>query len=138
MHLEVVIVGEPERFEVERRPADCVCTRIEVHDEEHDVVIAAGQDDALAPAEDHVVLDALEPQRVIVLQRGCARRIAVHPADQVAQAVGAFEVPVPDLVLLRVEVFLAARLAGGALLQLEHRSVDPVVRAEPGGEQEAR
>ena len=42
---------------------------------------------------------------------GARARIRVHPADQVAQAVGPVEVPVPHLVLLGVEVLLAARLA---------------------------
>ena len=65
---------------------------------------------ALAPADDAIVVDAVEPQGVVALQRRVRAADRVHQADQVAQAVGPLEVPVPHLVLLGVEVLLAARL----------------------------
>jgi hypothetical protein len=50
---------------------------------------------------------------------------------------GAVEVALADLVLLRVEVLLAARARGAVLHELERGAVDAVVRGERGGEDEA-
>ena len=52
----------------------------------------------------------VEAQRVVALQGRVAAADAVHERDEVTEAVGSFEVPVADLVLLGVEVLLAARL----------------------------
>ena len=62
----------------------------------------------------------------------------VHSRDQVVQAVWTIEIPVAELVLLRIEVFLAARLARLVLEQFERRTIDAVVSAERRGEHETR
>src|SRR5688500_4197984 len=53
------------------------------------------------------------------------------------EAVRTLEVPVLDLVLLRIEVLLAARLARRALLQLVRRAIDAVVRRQRRGQHRA-
>ena len=62
----------------------------------------------------------------------------VHAADERREAARVVEVPVAQLVLLRVEVLLAAGLARRALEQLERRPVDAVGRAERRRQHEAR
>ena len=61
------------------------------------------------------------------------RVLAADPvdlADQRSERVGPLQVPAADLVLLRVQVLLAAGLARDVLEQLERRAVDPVRRAQ--------
>src|SRR5690606_3936634 len=57
-------------------------------------------------------------------------------ADDRRQRIWAVQVPVPDLVLLGVEILLRPRVAGSRLHQFECRSVDDVVRRQGGGQDE--
>ena len=115
---------------------DCVCTGSRFTTKSSDVVIAVGEHRALAPAEDHVVVDALEAQRVVALQGRVRAADAVHEPDEVTQAVGPFEIPVADLVLLGVEVLLAARFSRACAPAARTRAVDPVARAQARREEE--
>ncbi len=62
----------------------------------------------------------------------------VHPADERRQAVRPGQVPVPELVLLRIEVLLAPGRDRRVLAELERRPVDPVRRGEGGRQHEAQ
>ena len=82
-----------------------------------------------------VVVDRMEAQ---ASSRDCSAGLLapdrVDARDEVAQAVRPLEVPVADLVLLRVEIFLAARLARLVLQQLEGRAVDAVAGRQRRGQ----
>src|SRR3712207_8823656 len=56
-------------------------------------------------------IDLVEVQPPVALQGGVLVADVVDPGDEVAQAVGAVQVPVADLILFRVEGLLAAPLA---------------------------
>ena len=73
----------------------------------------------LRVADELVVVDAWKRRLQSRCSAGFARRIAFTRAMNSAQAVGASQIPVAQLVFLRVQVFLAARLARRVLQQLE-------------------
>ncbi len=80
----------------------------------------------------------MEAQAPVRLQRRMLAPDAVHLRDERRKAVGARAVPAPDLVLLGVEVLLAAGHARRVLHELVGGAVDPVVGRECGREQEAQ
>ncbi len=71
-------------------------------------------------------------QRRIVAPRG------VDAGDEGGKAVGAREVPLPELVFLAVEILFGAGLARRAFEELERRAVDPVVGRQRRGKHEPR
>ena len=127
--LEALVRVDPQCVEVELQPPLLRQARIEVHHREDDVRAVLG---ALAVGDELVVVDAVEAQAAVALQRGVLLPDAVHAADEVRQALRPLELPVADLILLRVEVLLAALFQWLALLEFEGGPVDPVAGPERG------
>lgn len=100
------------------------------------VEIDDGQDDVvpmltlphLRVGDQLVVVGRMEVKSIVELERLVVATDPVDQSDERRKAGRALEVPGPDLVLLRSEVLLRAALAGKVLLQLERRTVDPIVR----------
>ena len=78
---------------------------IEIDDHDYDIVQIVG---VLAEADDLVVVDVVEPEIGVALQRLVLSTYPVHARDETLEAVRAVEIPVANLVFLRIEVFLAA------------------------------
>ena len=76
----------------------------------------------------------MEPQAVVALESRVVLADVVDQRDQLAQAVGALQVPASELILLRIEVFLGALLARLVLTELEGRSIDAVARTQGGSQ----
>ena len=85
--------------------------RIEADDREHHVLVARQR---LAVDEHLVVARVVEAHAEMAVQRGIGLADAVEPRDLAHDVAGRVEVPDADLVLLRVEIFLAARAAARA------------------------
>ena len=96
---------------------------IEVDDGQHGVAPIGG---LLGVREQRVVVDVMEHEPLVRLQGRVLAADPVDLADQRSEGVRALQVPAADLVLLRVQVLLAAGLARDVLAQLERRAVDPV------------
>src|SRR3954465_2670731 len=103
---------------VEIQPAGLRVVRIEV-DRDQDEIVAR----LLRVAEELVIVRGVEAQAPVALQRGILLPHGIQTAHQRPQAIGPVALPALDFVLLRVEVFLAARLARRRLHQLECRAV---------------
>src|SRR5215472_2104999 len=79
-----------------------------------------------------------EAQGPILLERRVLAAEAVDLGDQRPQAARPLQVPVPDLILLRVQVVLATRRQRRHLRQFEGRSIDAVARAQRRRQHEAQ
>src|SRR3972149_2413339 len=99
--------------------------RVEVDDDEQDVRAVRAR---LAVGDELVVINLVEAQRVVALQGGVLAPDAVHLGDEAAEAGLVRQVPVLDLVLLGVQVLLAARLQGLVEAPLVGGAVDAVAR----------
>ena len=108
---------------------------IEIHDDQHGAF--AGRID-FRIGDELFVVDRHEAQSVVALQRRVLAPSRVETCDEVGKAVGPREVPVTQLVLFRIEVFLRAGLTRLVLQELVGRSVEAVVRGQRRGEHEAR
>ena len=125
----------PSRARSTSTKAALPIARIDVdHDQQHVRPVRR----RLRVGDELIARDILEVQRRVVLERRIRVPDRVHARDQIAQALGAIEVPRPDLILLRVEILFAAGFARRILEELECRPVDPVIRAQRRGEQEPR
>ena len=51
---------------------------------------------------------------------------------------GLLQVPVPDLVFFRIQIFFAALIPGPVLTEFKRRAIDAIGGAERGGEYQAR
>src|SRR5688572_1996055 len=128
--LVVQLVALARRAEID--PARMYVMRVEVNYREDEVV------SRLLGVGDHLaVVDAVEAQAPVRLQRRIVLPHLVQLGDQLPQAVRPLALPALHLVLLRVEILLAARVARGALAQLERRPVDAVARGERAGQHQA-
>ena len=118
------VVGGSRSY-VEAVTARLDVVRVEVDDDQDDV----GEVGSGLPVGDHlVVIDREEPQVAVEVERRVLAADGVDPGDEVAEGPRSVEVPVADLVLLRVEIFLGAGLPGLADALFERGSVDPVGR----------
>src|SRR5215472_6317248 len=79
-----------------------------------------------------------EAKGPVLLQRRVLAAEAVDLGDQRPQAARPLQVPVPDLILLRVQVLLAPGGQRRHLRQFEGRPIDAVARAQRRGEHEAQ
>src|SRR5437899_2003787 len=108
---------------------------IQVYDHDYEVASVFG---LLAVTDELIVGDGMEAQTVVAMQCRILAPDAVHPRDQLAQAVRPIDVPAFDFVLFGVLVFVAAGFRTWRdLAELERRAVDAVAGAESGGEDEA-
>src|SRR6185436_18980899 len=110
-------------------PAGLREARIEVHGDENQVLTFL-----LRVRQQLVVVGRMELQAPVGLQRDVLDPYCIQFPDQRSEAVRPLAVPALDLVLLGVEVFLAAGLARLVLHQLVGRAVDAVARGERRGE----
>ena len=90
--------------------------RVESDHHDDDVLQIVG---LLAEANDFVVIDSMKPQAAIAVQRAIFAPNPVYPGDEFFQAVGAGDVPTLDLVLFRIEIFLAAGFTRDIFAKLE-------------------
>ena len=97
--------------------------RIEVHDNDDDVL--AGRVD-LAVADELFVLDLVKAHVLEPLECRVLAADPVDAGDEGRERMGLVELPVAHLVLLRVEVLLAARLTRLGDAELERGPVDAV------------
>src|SRR5689334_23857561 len=96
---------------------DVACLRVpwvEVHADEDQVVALL-----LRVAKELIVVADVEAKAPVALQRGISMADRIQAGDELAQASRPVAIPALDLVLLGVEVLLAARLARFRLHQLE-------------------
>ena len=108
--------------------------RVEVHDDENHVRAVGA---VLGIADELVVIDAPERQGVVALQGRIGTANRVQASEKLSQRTLGGEVPRPRLVLLRVEVLLAAGFARRSFGELERWTVDAVARTERGCERRA-
>ena len=69
----------------------------------------------LGVGDDLRVVDRVEVEREVALQRGVGAANLVEQCDERGERVGVAAVPVANLVLLAVEIFLAAGAEGDVL-----------------------
>ena len=103
---------------------------VQVDHHQYDIGEVGGM---LAVAQQVIIVRGVEPEVEIAVQRRVFPAGPVDPPDEVPEAIRPFDVPVLDFVLLRVQVFLAARLPRFVLTQLEGRPVDAVVLGQKLG-----
>src|SRR5690606_16799222 len=117
---EQLIAGEggvgaqAQGLEVEAQLAAARRARVEAGEHEHAVVAVA-----VGEAEQGLVVGRVEGEGAAVGERGVGAADAVELPEDGGDARGVVEAPAAQLVLLAVEVLLAALLAGRGLEQLE-------------------
>src|SRR5438874_2653101 len=119
---EIVQVVACRRSALEIYPARLRMSRIEI-DDDHDQVVTV----FLGVAKELLIVRRVKAQAPVALQRRIILAHLVQAADQGPQAVRPRALPALDLVLLGIEVFLAAGLARRRLHQLERRTVHAVI-----------
>src|SRR5215472_18914460 len=134
VNLEGLSFGNAEDVQVEIGPTRLSPSRIEIDHHQHRAALLAGR---FAVAEELCVVDAVKAQVPVEVKRGIVAPSRVHAGDEIAQASGLVETAVLDLVLLGIEVLLAAGLARTVLAQLVGGAIDAVVRGERGRQRQA-
>src|SRR6476659_10735717 len=81
---------------------------------------------ALAVAEEFRIIYRMEVQAMITLEGWILVPDAIHPRNQLLQAMTLLQVPRADLVLFRIEIFLTAFGAGTMLTEFEGRAIDAI------------
>ena len=120
--------SSPRGGPVEVEEAGAGTIRLEVHDhEDHGATGRVVAD----PGEEMVVVDSLHQWRPIEHEARLVAADLIEPGDERREAPGGVEIAVPQLVFLRVEIFLASRSVGRGFEELHRRSVDP-----PGADRE--
>src|SRR5471030_246061 len=84
-----------------------------------------------------VVIDFMEFERPVLLQGRIFTTDAVHRRNQIAQTFGLIYIPVPELVLFRIQILFVSRMHWTRLKQLERRAVNSIVRAKRRRKQKA-
>ena len=121
---DMVMAREAERRRIERQPAGAVLARPQI---DHDENAIAGLRIVPRPGEEVRVVDLLHQRRPVAGQRRFGAPEFIEPGDERRQALRSVEIPARDLVLLRIEILLAARLARRHRHQFQGRAVDPPV-----------
>src|SRR4051794_21118579 len=101
--------------------------RVKIYYNHYDVRAIPG---SFAVADQLFVIGGMKIQRRVALKRDILMTDAIDQRNQLAQAVGPVQIPMPNLVLLRIEILLATCAERTALQQLKRRSVNAVVRAQ--------
>src|SRR5215813_12291968 len=86
----------------------------------------------LAVAEEFRIIYRMEVQAPIALEGWILAPDAIHPRNQLLQAMMLLQVPRADLVLFRIEIFLTAFDARMLLAEFEGGTVDAIGGAESG------
>src|SRR5512133_2771024 len=103
--------------------------RVEIHDHQDDVAQIIRP---FTVADQLFVVNRVKLEAPVTLEGRVLAAKQVDPGDQVMQAAGAVKVPMGDLVLLRVQIFLGAWSERLVLDQLEDGPVDAIAGAEGG------
>src|ERR1700692_4275566 len=119
--LEGLLCRESHRGQVDIDKSRLRVMRVD--DDEHGLIAVRMR---LAVGEQRIVIDGMEFQAAVALQRRVVAADAVHARDEVAQAVRTLQVPVTQLVLLRIKIIFAAGVARRMLHELKCRAVYPV------------
>ena len=98
---------QPKRSQIERHKSSLRVHRVETHDRQHYVCSIVGR---LAIRNDLRVVRRMETRFSLRCSAGLARRASIQPRDQRSQRVRRITVPALDLVLLAVQILLAALL----------------------------
>ena len=121
---------EAERRQVERHPARLRVVRVEVDDDEDGVAAVRRRRPSRRRSAARCRSSMEARGRGRDCSAGFSRRMRFTRAMNVAQAVGAVEVPVRSSYFSESQVLLAARLARRVLQQLVRRAVDAVARRQ--------
>src|SRR5690349_4220612 len=108
MKLQVVCRADAPPVQRQTYPSALCVVRIEVHDRDDDVAAVGIR---LAISDDLLVVGVDEFERMIELQGRMRATRLVQARHQLAHRSRLTHVPMPNLVLLRIEVILAAALA---------------------------
>jgi hypothetical protein len=131
--LESLARRDPERLQIEVGHPGLRVPRVQVHEHQDDArAIPRGA----AVGHQGRVRHPVEGQALHLQQGGVLLPDPVHPADERREALDRVEVPVADLVLLRVQVLLVPGSRRAVLRELEDGPVDAVVRGERRGQHE--
>src|SRR5215467_3093256 len=82
----------------------------------------------------------MEVQAPIALESRILSTDAIYVADKFPQTVRSFKIPLPDLILLRMQILFASRFTRNVLTEFESRTVNPITGSqrrrqdEPGHE----
>src|SRR5262245_25426085 len=82
----------------------------------------------------------MEVQAPIALESRILTTDAIYVADKLPQTVRSFKIPLPDLILLRMQILFASRFTRNVLTEFESRAVNPITGSqrrrqdEPGHE----
>ena len=71
----------------------------------------------------------VEVQPLITLKRRILPTDPVHQADELFQTIVPLDIPLCDLVLLRIEILLTPLLQRTVLAQFKSGAIDPIARA---------
>src|SRR5438067_5713062 len=118
-------------FQIEPNPAALDVMGIEVHDDEHDVLGRCG---LLAVGNQVFVIQFVELQTIVALQRGIFAPDAIDPFDEVIEVAGSIAIPIPNFVFFGIEILLRTSFSSGVFTELEGRTVNAVARAERRGQ----
>ena len=91
------------------QPARVCMMGVQIHNRQDDIGEVFG---VFAVADELFVLDWVETQVPVTLERGVLPSDTVDPRYKVLEAVLPADIPVPDLILFRIQVFLASELPG--------------------------
>src|SRR5215510_6321027 len=91
----------------------------------------------LAVAEEFRMIYRMEVQALIALEDWILASDAIHPRNQLLQALTLLQVPIAYLVFFRIEIFLTAFEARTMLAEFEGRTIDAIGGAERGGQHQA-
>src|SRR5581483_3812269 len=84
------------------------------------------------------IVDGVEDEAVVALQRRVLATDTIHTADEFLETRGTIPVPGAQLVLLRVEIFFAALLTGAILHELVRGAVNAITRPQRSGQHQPR
>src|SRR6266540_144411 len=133
MHLIGLLRRKPELLQWQLDPSRMDVMRVKVDDDQYDISQILGM---LAIAKQLVVIDTMKLQAPIVLKGRVIATDSVDQGDQVVQALGFGQLPLLDLVFLGIEVLFTPGLPRAIFAEFKRRSVDAIVCAESGGQEE--
>src|SRR5829696_1562831 len=127
LDLKRVILVDSQNAEIQFEPPRMPMRGTQIDDDHYDVGTVRS---ALAVTDYLVVGDVVEPETPIALQGGVLAPDTIDPSDKLAQTVRPVEIPMPDFIFLRMQVFFTPRLAGLVLAEFIGRPVNAVTGTE--------
>src|SRR5215813_468344 len=106
----------------------------QVHHHEHNIGPVCG---TLAVAEEFRMIHRMEVQALIALEGWILPPAPIHPRDKLLQAMTLLQVPIADLVLFRIEIFLTAFGTRAILAEFKGWTIDAIGGAKRGSQHHA-